>query len=204
MRNRQRTADFCFPNSTRDSSNAALSRKCLGSTMASWRFFGGSGKTERKRFQNRRLFRDEQVDPVGACVGHRGMRRADGGGRSGAKRSMWYPWSGEDPEEFVANALRSAKVTRVEVDEEEKVARVGRPDHQLPVAIGRRGRNAALPRSTVWKIDIEVSPRRRIRCRGFGNGGLHDGGSGNGGLPRWRIRRRRLRRRWPGAEKSSD
>ncbi len=64
------------------------------------------------------------------------------------------PWS-DDPVEFVANALRPAKVTRVEVDEEEKIARVVVPDHQLSLAIGKEGQNARLAaKLTGWKIDI--------------------------------------------------
>ncbi|PRX41880.1 NusA antitermination factor [Planifilum fimeticola] len=98
--------------------------------------------------------RDEQVDPVGACVGHRGMRVQTVVNELRGEKIDVVPWS-EDPEEFVANALRPAKVTRVEVDEEEKVARVVVPDHQLSLAIGKEGQNARLAaKLTGWKIDI--------------------------------------------------
>lgn len=98
--------------------------------------------------------RDEQVDPVGACVGHRGMRVQTVVNELRGEKIDVVPWS-DDPEEFVANALRPAKVTRVEVDEEEKVARVVVPDHQLSLAIGKEGQNARLAaKLTGWKIDI--------------------------------------------------
>ena len=98
--------------------------------------------------------RDEQVDPVGACVGHRGMRVQTVVNELRGEKIDVVPWS-EDPKEFVANALRPAKVTRVEVDEEEKVARVVVPDHQLSLAIGKEGQNARLAaKLTGWKIDI--------------------------------------------------
>jgi N utilization substance protein A len=98
--------------------------------------------------------RDEQVDPVGACVGHRGMRVQTVVNELRGEKIDVIPWS-DDPEEFVANALRPAKVTRVEVDEEQKVARVVVPDHQLSLAIGKEGQNARLAaKLTGWKIDI--------------------------------------------------
>lgn len=98
--------------------------------------------------------RDEQVDPVGACVGHRGMRVQTVVNELRGEKIDVIPWS-PDPEEFVANALRPAKVTRVEVDEEEKAARVIVPDHQLSLAIGKEGQNARLAaKLTGWKIDI--------------------------------------------------
>lgn len=98
--------------------------------------------------------RDEQVDPVGACVGHRGIRVQTVVNELRGEKIDVVPWS-DDPVEFVANALRPAKVTRVEVDEEEKIARVVVPDHQLSLAIGKEGQNARLAaKLTGWKIDI--------------------------------------------------
>lgn len=98
--------------------------------------------------------RDEQVDPVGACVGHRGIRVQTVVNELRGEKIDVVPWS-DDPAEFVANALRPAKVTRVEVDEEEKIARVVVPDHQLSLAIGKEGQNARLAaKLTGWKIDI--------------------------------------------------
>ncbi len=99
--------------------------------------------------------RDENVDPVGACVGPRGMRvQAIVNELRGEKIDIvkWDP----DPRKFVANALAPAKVVSVELDEQEKVARVVVPDYQLSLAIGKEGQNARLAaRLTGWKIDIK-------------------------------------------------
>ncbi len=100
--------------------------------------------------------RDENVDPVGACVGPRGMRvQAVSSELRGEKVDVieWDP----DPSVFVANALSPAKVISVTTEEEEgKVARVVVPDYQLSLAIGKEGQNARLAaRLTGWKIDIK-------------------------------------------------
>ncbi|HOB34500.1 MAG: transcription termination/antitermination protein NusA [Firmicutes bacterium] len=95
------------------------------------------------------------VDPVGACVGPRGMRvQAIVNELRGEKIDI-VRWSA-DPAEFVANALSPAKVTRVEVDEEQKIASIVVPDNQLSLAIGKEGQNARLAaKLTGWKIDIK-------------------------------------------------
>lgn len=100
--------------------------------------------------------RDENVDPVGACVGPRGMRvQAIVSELRGEKIDIikWDP----DTSVFVANALSPAKVIAVTTEEEEgKVARVVVPDYQLSLAIGKEGQNARLAaRLTGWKIDIK-------------------------------------------------
>ncbi|MCL5677307.1 MAG: transcription termination factor NusA [Firmicutes bacterium] len=100
--------------------------------------------------------RDENVDPVGACVGPRGMRvQAIVSELRGEKIDIikWAP----DASVFVANALSPAKVISVTTEEEEgKVARVVVPDYQLSLAIGKEGQNARLAaRLTGWKIDIK-------------------------------------------------
>ncbi|MGE5590756.1 MAG: transcription termination factor NusA [Bacillota bacterium] len=99
--------------------------------------------------------RDENVDPVGACVGPRGMRvQAVSSELRGEKVDVieWDP----DPSVFVANALSPAKVISVTTEDEGKVARVVVPDYQLSLAIGKEGQNARLAaRLTGWKIDIK-------------------------------------------------
>jgi N utilization substance protein A len=99
--------------------------------------------------------RNPEVDPVGACVGPRGMRvQAIVTELKGEKIDI-VKWS-EDPVEFVANALSPSKVVTVDVDEENKVARVVVPDYQLSLAIGKEGQNARLAaKLTGWKIDIK-------------------------------------------------
>lgn len=100
--------------------------------------------------------RDERVDPVGACVGPRGIRVQAVVAELRGERIDVIRWA-EDPEEFVANALSPAKVTRVILEPEERVARVVVPDHQLSLAIGKEGQNARLAaRLTGWKIDIHA------------------------------------------------
>ncbi|MFD2171312.1 transcription termination factor NusA [Tumebacillus lipolyticus] len=99
--------------------------------------------------------RNPEVDPVGSCVGPRGMRvQAIVGELKGEKIDI-VKWS-EDPKEFVANALSPSKVVSVDIDEENKVARVIVPDYQLSLAIGKEGQNARLAaKLTSWKIDIK-------------------------------------------------
>jgi N utilization substance protein A len=99
--------------------------------------------------------RNPEVDPVGACVGPRGMRvQAIVNELKGEKIDI-VKWN-EDPKEFVANALSPSKVVSVDVDEENKVARVVVPDYQLSLAIGKEGQNARLAaKLTGWKIDIK-------------------------------------------------
>ncbi|PTX58620.1 NusA antitermination factor [Melghirimyces profundicolus] len=99
--------------------------------------------------------REEQVDPVGACVGHRGMRVQTVVNELRGEKIDIVRWS-EDPVEFVSNALSPSKVVSVDIREDEKVARVVVPDHQLSLAIGKEGQNARLAaKLTNWKIDIK-------------------------------------------------
>ncbi|SDW32302.1 NusA antitermination factor [Marininema mesophilum] len=99
--------------------------------------------------------RDEQVDPVGACVGHRGMRVQTVVNELRGEKVDIVRWS-EEPVEFVSNALSPSKVVSVDIHEDEKIARVIVPDHQLSLAIGKEGQNARLAaKLTGWKIDIK-------------------------------------------------
>jgi len=95
------------------------------------------------------------VDPVGACVGPRGMRVQTIVQELRGEKIDIVEWD-PDPARFIANALSPARVLRVFVNEEEKSARAVVPDHQLSLAIGREGQNARLAaRLTGWKIDIK-------------------------------------------------
>lgn len=99
--------------------------------------------------------RDENVDPVGACVGPRGMRVQTVVQELKGEKIDIVRWS-EDPHVYVANALSPSKVVSVDVDEDTKVARVVVPDYQLSLAIGKEGQNARLAaKLTGWKIDIK-------------------------------------------------
>ena len=98
---------------------------------------------------------DPNVDPVGACVGVNGARvNAIVDELRGEKIDI-INWS-EDPTTLIENALSPAKVVSVDVNPEEKSARVIVPDYQLSLAIGREGQNARLAaRLTGYKIDIK-------------------------------------------------
>lgn len=99
--------------------------------------------------------RDETVDPVGACVGHKGMRVQTIVNELKGEKIDIVKWNA-DPVKYIANALSPAKVVSVEVQETEKISRVVVPDYQLSLAIGKEGQNARLAaKLTGWKIDIK-------------------------------------------------
>ena len=99
--------------------------------------------------------RDENVDPVGACVGHKGMRVQTIVNELKGEKIDIVKWN-TDPTKYIANALSPAKVVSVEVNEVEKTSRVVVPDYQLSLAIGKEGQNARLAaKLTSWKIDIK-------------------------------------------------
>jgi len=99
---------------------------------------------------------DENVDPVGACVGLGGARiRTIIEGLSGEKIDL-IPFS-EDPAKFVASSLSPANVIHVEINEDEKKASVIVDADQLSLAIGKKGQNVRLAAQlTGWKIDIKI------------------------------------------------
>lgn len=98
---------------------------------------------------------NEEVDPVGSCVGAKGARVQTIVNELNGEKIDIVEWS-EDPIVFVANALSPSKVLDVQVDEEEKSTTVVVPDYQLSLAIGKRGQNARLAaKLTGWKIDIK-------------------------------------------------
>ncbi len=99
--------------------------------------------------------KDENVDPVGACIGPRGQRVANIVDELNGEKIDIVPWS-EDTSEFIASALSPASVVNVQLLEgESRSCRVTVPDHQLSLAIGNRGQNARLTaRLTGYNIDI--------------------------------------------------
>lgn len=105
--------------------------------------------------------RDENVDPVGACVGQKGIRvQAIVDELRGEKIDI-IKWS-SNAEEFIASSLSPAKVIRTDTNEEEKSAKVIVPDYQLSLAIGKEGQNARLAaKLTGWKIDIKSESQLR-------------------------------------------
>src|SRR4029077_8412273 len=98
---------------------------------------------------------DNNVDPVGACVGARGARVRMVVNELRGEKVDIVPFS-EEPPDFVMKALSPAKVKEVRIDEESGTAEVIVPDYQLSLAIGKEGQNARLAaRLTGWRGDIK-------------------------------------------------
>ena len=99
--------------------------------------------------------KDENVDPVGACIGPRGARVAKIVEELGGEKIDIVRWN-EDAAKFISEALSPATVVGVEILEgDTRSCRVTVPDHQLSLAIGNKGQNARLTaRLTGYNIDI--------------------------------------------------
>ncbi len=98
---------------------------------------------------------DQNVDPVGACVGARGSRVRMVVNELNGEKVDIIPFS-DDQYEYVARALSPAKVKEVRLHEDTGTAEVIVPDFQLSLAIGKEGQNARLAhRLTGWRIDIK-------------------------------------------------
>ena len=101
--------------------------------------------------------RDEQIDPVGACVGLKGARVQAVVNELGGERIDIVPWS-PDPERFAKLALAPARVARVFSDPATKTIQAVVDEDQLSLAIGRNGQNVRLASElTGWKIDLYSS-----------------------------------------------
>jgi N utilization substance protein A len=112
--------------------------------------------------------RDKDVDPVGACVGMKGMRVQSIIRELRGEKIDIIPWN-EETVAFAQKALSPAKVTRVQiVDPEEKRLEVIVEDTQLSLAIGKKGQNVRLASKLIgWNIDIksEEEKRREIEAQ---------------------------------------
>lgn len=98
---------------------------------------------------------DENVDPMGACVGPKGIRVQTIVNELKNEKIDIIKWS-KLPEEYIANALSPAKVIDVDLDEDSKFAQIVVNDDQLSLAIGKEGQNVRLAaKLTGWKIDIK-------------------------------------------------
>jgi N utilization substance protein A len=97
---------------------------------------------------------EENIDPIGSCVGQRGARVQTVINELGGEKIDIIHWN-IDPKTFIANSLSPASVSKIIIDEENKTAQVMVNDDQLSLAIGRGGQNARLAaKLTGWKIDI--------------------------------------------------
>jgi N utilization substance protein A len=97
---------------------------------------------------------DQNVDPVGACVGARGSRVRQVVNELRGEKVDIVEWR-DNASAFLAEALSPARVKEVRLDDEQRIATVIVPDHQLSLAIGKEGQNARLAaRLTGYKVDI--------------------------------------------------
>lgn len=111
---------------------------------------------------------DENVDPVGACVGNRGVRVQAVVDELFGEKIDIITWS-DDPKVLIKNVLSPAKVEEVIIDDDEKSALAIVPDYQLSLAIGKEGQNVRLAaRLCGWKIDI------KIHSQYFGDGQIEE------------------------------
>ncbi len=105
--------------------------------------------------------KNENIDPVGSCVGQKGVRIQNIINELNGEKIDVIEWS-EEPSIYIAASLLPASVLAVDVKEEEKFAQVIVPDDQLSLAIGKSGQNARLAaRLTNWKIDIKSESQIR-------------------------------------------
>ena len=104
---------------------------------------------------------NENIDPVGSCVGQKGIRIQNIINELNGEKIDVIEWS-EDPAVYISAALLPAEVMAVDVKPEEKFAQVIVRDDQLSLAIGKAGQNARLAaRLTNWKIDIKSESQFR-------------------------------------------
>lgn len=106
---------------------------------------------------------DPNIDPVGSCVGQRGVRIQNVINELNGEKIDVIEWN-EDPSIYIPSALLPAQILAVDIKEEERFAQVIVPDNQLSLAIGKSGQNARLAaRLTNWKIDIKSETQFRER-----------------------------------------
>ncbi len=105
--------------------------------------------------------KNENIDPVGSCVGQKGVRIQNIINELNGEKIDVIEWN-EDPSIYIAAALLPAQVLAVDIKEEEKFAQVIVKDDQLSLAIGKSGQNARLAaKLTNWKIDIKSESQIR-------------------------------------------
>ena len=104
---------------------------------------------------------DPNIDPVGSCVGQKGVRIQNVINELNGEKIDVIEWN-EDPSIYIASSLLTAKILAVDIKENERFAQVIVPDDQLSLAIGKSGQNARLAaKLTDWKIDIKSETQFR-------------------------------------------
>ncbi|MBQ9657849.1 MAG: transcription termination/antitermination protein NusA [Clostridia bacterium] len=105
--------------------------------------------------------KNPDIDPVGSCVGARGIRIQNVINELNGEKIDVIEWN-SDPSIFIATSLLPAKILAVDIKEDKKFAQVIVPDDQLSLAIGKAGQNVRLAaRLTDWKIDIKTETQFR-------------------------------------------
>ncbi len=104
----------------------------------------------------------DNIDPIGSCVGQRGARIQTIISELGGEKVDIIEYS-DDPAQFITNALSPAKVLEIKVNEEDKTAMATVKDDQLSLAIGKAGQNVRLAaKLTGWKINISVEGKGEV------------------------------------------
>lgn len=112
---------------------------------------------------------EENIDPVGSCVGQRGVRVSTVINELGGEKIDIVEWS-ENPEEFITNALSPARVTDVEVNNEERQAKIEVADDQFSLAIGKGGQNVRLAaKLTGYRLDISSTSGQNVEAESEDN-----------------------------------
>ncbi len=110
--------------------------------------------------------KDMNIDPVGSCVGPRGIRIQNILNELRDEKIDVVEWS-EDPVQYIASALSPATVIAVDIDEPNMSSKVVVPDNQLSLAIGKDGQNARLAAKLCgWKIDIKSESQIKQEMNG--------------------------------------
>ncbi len=104
---------------------------------------------------------NENIDPVGSCVGQKGIRIQNIINELNGEKIDVVEWN-EDPATYIGSALLPAQIMAVDIHTEENFAQVIVPDDQLSLAIGKGGQNVRLAANlTLWKIDIKSESQFR-------------------------------------------
>lgn len=115
-----------------------------------------------------------RVEPIGACVGHKGLRVQTIGEELRNERIDIISWN-EDPSVFISNALSPAKPSKIVLNKEQRFALVIVPDLKLSLAIGRDGQNVRLAaKLTGWKIDVKSESQFKAEEAGGKPGTLEE------------------------------
>jgi len=109
--------------------------------------------------------RQEGIDPVGCCVGLRGIRIQNIVSELNGEKIDVVIWD-KDPAVFIAKALSPAQILKVTLDAKEEMATVVVPDKQLSLAIGKQGQNVRLAaKLTGWRIDIKSASEAEAEAK---------------------------------------